>query len=529
MLRLFDLKFALGIMRKSLYNSVMTMVRVRRIACWLVCMAVATGCGGGGGGAAPVQAPAPKASPKIISFANSGAAGSDRSIEQYAVVQFADEASSTVFYGTRFLNGTCKSVSQSITQFLPSNLRVRTFYDLYRRPVLLFDEFSLKSIVIQYETSGATLFVLDKDRALAHALQTDNSTGTWVTASIATQSQLQQLYEASGTFTSLTASKPGRYDYQSFYIRAISRTPWNVDSRERDSVGSILPSDHDEHSRAPASSIGVPTWAFLKSILEPPIAKTASPVIDEITLGQTLGDARSPLVNTIRSAQGLTQEEMLRFSQGTMAYGVMESYSSAYMKNNQGASIEEELPDRPLWKAIGAKELGSFYTYALAGECQLLTIVEPDGATQDITTISSGDKLFVPGFTGGYNASANAYVGTQAIADTTVNVLAKSRSFDPINTTFTPLLNRGKVAYLVFDLRAVPNPITLKTDSAPGSSSYVAEDQDRLIDVPYLNFKYSDWRRNPTQGLSGRAPFRALIWKRYTTSGTQVLGTVVPQ
>lgn len=195
----------------------MTMARVSKVFPVLACLCAGFGCGGGGGGNATGSPPQAKPIvPQVIAFANSQSAGRDRGIDQFAVAKFADAATSTVFFGTRFVNGTCKSVSQSITQFVPSNLRVRTFYDSYRHPVLLFDELSLKSVVIQYEGQGAKLFIFDKNRDVLAALQSENVNGGWLTKSLISNKQVQALYEARGSIVLPNAPKPGRYDYQTF-------------------------------------------------------------------------------------------------------------------------------------------------------------------------------------------------------------------------------------------------------------------------------------------------------------------------
>lgn len=453
----------------------------------------------------------------VIAYANGDSAGSDRNVTQYPVIRYADIATATVFFGTRFVNGTCQSVSQSITQFLNSKLRVRAFYDSKRRPVFLLDELSLKAILITYTDDTAQIHVFNRDHELLDTLKLDKANGAWRVARLE-----PTIYEARGSVVDLAASKPGTYDFQTLIIKTLTSLTWNASNRSLGTgVAVEWPSEQDQKSRAETSSVGVPTWMFLKTILEPPSGRKSAPMLDELVIGKSLFEARTPLINCIRAANGLTREEIERLSQGSAAYAAMDQTSAAYMKNNQGASVEEAFSE-PLWTVMNASEVGDYSVVSGAIYAQFACIVEPDG-------LANEQLLGIPStLPNAYDSGTDTIKDKLQVATKSVDIVAKPRPFDALNSVVSPTLNRAGRGYLVFDLNKYLDPITLSTNSASGSANFVQEGAgDGLSIFPfYFFFKYSDWRLNPTQGLGTKPPSRILVWRRTTNSGTTVTAAI---
>jgi hypothetical protein len=492
-------------------------------------------CGGGGAASAPagaesttpplVAANTTPSVPTIIAYSKSDSAGMDRGEDQFAVMRFTDEATSTVFFGTRFLNGTIKTISQSITKMLGSRVRVRTYYDAGRRPVLLIDELSLKSILVQYVSTSVRFTVYDLKKSIVDYREMARIGNQWSSPSFMNRLTSPRLYSAQATANVQTANPTGRYDFQMFIMRDPTTISWSPDSRSMSGFQVEWPTGKDEVTRATESSIGIPYTTFLQRIVAPPAGRTVAPTLDISTLGNNSADTRCPLIDAIRSSTALTQEEMDRFGQAVAAYPLLDYFAQKNLTQNTGVTVERSFAD-PDWQVLSIAEVGS-YPIPAAISTMVFHYIAPSG--QIVANIAGAyassnvlPYFSISRFSGLYDENTDSISGILLYGNADrIPFVARGDTAIPPNQFVTPQLMRGIAVWVPFDMNQAASTMFPLTNSAPGSPDYLLEDNEVLTTFYDSPIPVKNWRTNAnTEAMKllvtpGR---RFVFWKRTTSS-----------
>lgn len=515
------------------------------IVVWCGIALLMSGCGGGGAAgteqSGTLQAdPGPLVTansstnrPTIIAYSKSPSAGKDRGEDQYAVMRFTDATTTTVFYGTRFINGTPKTISQSITKMLGSRVRVRAYYDAGRRPVLLIDELTLNSLLIQYTPTSTRILVFDPSHRIIDFRRLNKIGGKWECQSIMDTLSVGQLYEARASKTVTTNGGSSNVYAQAIFSRSYNLATWTPDSRAAQPMSVEWPSGRDEAASSTESTIAIPYSSFLKMIVSPTVGRTVKPMLELTTVGESSIESRCALIDGIRASTALDRELVERFSQAISSYLLLDHYAAIDLVSNGGTTVEKAFSDED-WMLHDISVIGSYPIPYPTTNIFLLSNVSNFGHElySAVASHTHPNVRLVPQYDGGtifegaYDDATDTLRGSMKVDNTTTltDVVAQRFFATPVNQSAVPDLIQGRAVMMAFDLNNVGS-FRPKTTSPVGSPDYNKEGLELwLMPKSYSqNFSYIVTPRanGANTAALGLIPGNQyFIWARTTSAAT---------